>query len=232
MTQVRTQIKQKMFSVTPFVILLLCKITVAEELQSSSDVSEIPIEMQTTTDVIDQAKYLLFSDVDDLPDDSMAKQIFIEGEEIFKGIMVSVILFMVCAGRAHHRDRVTPPYAISCDVHCHTSTTAITLRRDGRPPVFGEHDRNKKLVTMSDGSLMDMVITTLGVLITMAMLSCLCCLCMKFSDLKLKAYIVEMAKKKGIKVDMDKLEPKYQPCLSPHANENCTIMIPDVAIVL
>lgn len=52
------------------------------------------------------------------------------------------------------------------------------------------------------------------------------------SDLKLKSYVVEMAKKKGIKVDLDKLEPKYKPCQSPQLNENCTIMIPDVAIVL
>ena len=35
------------------------------------------------------------------------------------------------------------------------------------------------LVNMLDGSLMDMVFTTLGVLLGMAMLSCICCVCMK-----------------------------------------------------
>uniref|UniRef100_A0A2A4J5R4 Uncharacterized protein n=1 Tax=Heliothis virescens TaxID=7102 RepID=A0A2A4J5R4_HELVI len=85
---------------------------------------------------------------------------------------------------------------------------------------------------MLDGSLMDMVLTTLGVLLGMAMLSCVCCICMKCSDLKMKSYVKEMAKKKGIKVDLDKLDPKYKACESPQLNENCTIMIPDVAIVL
>ncbi|KAF9408131.1 hypothetical protein HW555_012105 [Spodoptera exigua] len=85
---------------------------------------------------------------------------------------------------------------------------------------------------MMDGSLMDMVITTVGVLLTMALLSCLCCICMKFSDLKLKSYVIEMAKKRGVKMDIDKLEHKYKSCQAPNLNENCTIVVPDVVYVL
>ncbi|KAG6446904.1 hypothetical protein O3G_MSEX004651 [Manduca sexta] len=85
---------------------------------------------------------------------------------------------------------------------------------------------------MLGASLLDMVITTACVLVSMIILSCLCCLCMKFSDLKLKYYVVEMAKKKGIKVDLDELERKPPDCQSPLANESCTIMVPDVGIIL
>ncbi|CAG9571802.1 unnamed protein product [Danaus chrysippus] len=83
---------------------------------------------------------------------------------------------------------------------------------------------------MEDNSLLDMVITTVGVIITMALLSCLCCLCMKLSDLKMQRYILEMANKNGVKIDLDKLDSKKpQP---QEVNETCTIMIPDVAIIL
>ncbi|XP_045453587.1 uncharacterized protein LOC123662838 [Melitaea cinxia] len=81
-----------------------------------------------------------------------------------------------------------------------------------------------------DMSLLETVITTFGVLLTMALLSCLCCICMKFSDLKLQRYIMEMAKRKGIHIDVEKLDPNRT--RSPLANENCTIIVPDVAIIL
>ncbi|KAI8440996.1 hypothetical protein MSG28_009273 [Choristoneura fumiferana] len=73
--------------------------------------------------------------------------------------------------------------------------------------------------------LLDTVIMTLGVLITMALLSCLCCICMKLS------YILETADRKGIQIDIDKLDLKHasQP---PQASEVCTVIIPDVVIVL
>ncbi|XP_045778699.1 uncharacterized protein LOC123876468 [Maniola jurtina] len=82
---------------------------------------------------------------------------------------------------------------------------------------------------MSD--LMDMVYTTAGVMLVMLLLICLCCVFMKISDLKLQRYIVQTAKQKGLNVDLDKLNPRYRP-QSPHAHENCTIMVPDVGIVL
>ncbi|CAH2087986.1 unnamed protein product [Euphydryas editha] len=82
-----------------------------------------------------------------------------------------------------------------------------------------------------DMSLLETVITSFGVLLTMVLLSCLCCLCMKYSDLKMQRYIVETAKRKGINLDVEKLDPNYR-TQSPLANENCTIMVPNVAIIL
>ncbi|CAH0719070.1 unnamed protein product, partial [Brenthis ino] len=82
-----------------------------------------------------------------------------------------------------------------------------------------------------DLSSMELVITTFCVLVTMVLLCCLCCLCMKLSDLKMRHYIVETAKKRGLNVEMEKLDPKYIE-KSPSANENCTIIVPEVAIIL
>ncbi|KAJ8720781.1 hypothetical protein PYW08_006246 [Mythimna loreyi] len=185
-----------------------------------------------------------------IADDEMARSIYIEGEKLFKGIMISVILFMACASvcvisaclyccRINYTDRILKNHvkALAKKLKRDYKSTKIAPKRAPLPPIdlcvppYTTANKNY-LVNMLDGSLMDMVFTTLGVLLSMAMLSCLCCICMKFSDLKLKSYVVEMAKKKGIKVDLDKLEPKYKPCQSPQLNENCTIMIPDVAIVL
>lgn len=102
--------------------------------------------------------------------------------------------------------------------------------------IFGEHQARQLQATVTeygrtDSSLMDMVVTTLGVLIAMALLSCLCCLCMKLSDLRLRACVVEMAKKKGMPVDLDKVDSQHN-CDSPLSKENCTIMVPDVGIIL
>lgn len=46
----------------------------------------------------------------------------------------------------------------------------------------------------------------------------------------MKNYIMELARVKGIKVDPAELEGKCEP--SPSANENCTIYVPDVGIIL
>lgn len=53
-----------------------------------------------------------------------------------------------------------------------------------------------------------------------------------FSDLKMKSYIVRMANRKGVKLDLDQLEPRAKCTPSPHSKENCTIIIPEVAIIL
>ncbi|CAG4961050.1 unnamed protein product [Colias eurytheme] len=84
---------------------------------------------------------------------------------------------------------------------------------------------------MTDISGIDYMITTLGAFLMLAFVCCLCCFCMKLSDMKMRNYILELAKKKNVNVDLEKLKPRNT-CQSPHANENCTIMIPDVAIVL
>lgn len=60
---------------------------------------------------------------------------------------------------------------------------------------------------------------------------CIICILNIFSDLKMRHYIVETAKKQGVNVDMEKLDPKYIG-QSPSANENCTIIVPEVAIIL
>ncbi|KAL4719694.1 hypothetical protein ACJJTC_007883 [Scirpophaga incertulas] len=85
--------------------------------------------------------------------------------------------------------------------------------------------RSMKMV--EEMSLMELVIATAGVLLSMLLLFSLCCLCMKLSDLKLKFHIMRIAKKKGIEIDEDMLEPKNK-SHSPQANENCTIMVPDI----
>ncbi|CAH4034957.1 unnamed protein product [Pieris brassicae] len=76
------------------------------------------------------------------------------------------------------------------------------------------------------------LITTLGTFLIVALVCCICCFCMKISDMKLRNYILELAKKRNINVDLEKLKPTNTTCQSPYANENCTIVIPDVAIVL
>ncbi|KAJ0172690.1 hypothetical protein K1T71_011829 [Dendrolimus kikuchii] len=83
----------------------------------------------------------------------------------------------------------------------------------------------------TDGSLMDMVVTTVGILVGMALLSCICCFCMKISDLRLKAYIMDKARKKGFKLDLKNMDSKHG-CHSPSTTENCTIMVPDVGYIL
>ncbi|XP_026724815.1 uncharacterized protein LOC113491840 isoform X2 [Trichoplusia ni] len=105
MTQVRTQIKQKMLNATPFVILLLCKIAVAEELQANKDESlecgsKCGCNQMYVYDPVGDRCLINFDKVMRKIEIPYPKpqQIFIEGEEIFKGIMVSVLLFMVCAG--------------------------------------------------------------------------------------------------------------------------------------
>lgn len=50
--------------------------------------------------------------------------------------------------------------------------------------------------------------------------------------MKLRNYILELAKKRNINVDLEKLKSTNTACQSPYANENCTIVVPDVAIVL
>ncbi|VVC99689.1 unnamed protein product [Leptidea sinapis] len=81
---------------------------------------------------------------------------------------------------------------------------------------------------MSD--LMQYMLATLGAFVMMGVLSCICCVCMKWSDLKLKNYVLDLARRRNYNIE-EKLN-KRTPCQSPHINENCTIMIPDVAIVL
>lgn len=49
--------------------------------------------------------------------------------------------------------------------------------------------------------------------------------------MKMQRYIVRTAKKRGLNVDLEKLDPKYAG-RSPSTNENCTIIVPDVAIIL
>ncbi|KAJ8728818.1 hypothetical protein PYW07_006514 [Mythimna separata] len=283
MMKVRTVVTEKIFCIMLiFVVFILPPITFAEAVTDAptDDSVQQPCETKCGCeemyiyDAVNDRCLINFkkvmkrvivfyenNNVEIIADDEMAKSIYIEGEKLFKGIMISVILFMACASvcvvsaciyccRINYTDRTLKK---------HVKALAKKLKRDykaakiapKRAPVPAVSETcsvvvdpagvyvspyitvNKNyLVNMLDGSLMDMVLTTLGVLLTMAMLSCLCCICMKFSDLKLKSYVVEMAKKKGLKVDLDKLEPKYKQCQSPQLNENCTIMIPDVAIVL
>lgn len=46
----------------------------------------------------------------------------------------------------------------------------------------------------------------------------------------MKSYVIELAKAKGIKVDPDTLDGKSTQ--SPLANQNCTIYVPEVGIIL
>ncbi|GBP38348.1 hypothetical protein EVAR_36300_1 [Eumeta japonica] len=80
-------------------------------------------------------------------------------------------------------------------------------------------------------TLMDFIITTLGTFLVMTLLCCLCCISMKLSDLRMQRYILDMAKSKGVKVDIDTLNAKRS-AQSPLANEHCTIIVPEVGIIL
>ncbi|CAK1542652.1 unnamed protein product [Leptosia nina] len=83
-----------------------------------------------------------------------------------------------------------------------------------------------------DNGDIEYLITTLGAFLLLALVCCICCFCMKLSDMKLRNYILELAKKRNVNVDLEKLKPSNTACQSPYANENCTIVVPDVAIVL
>lgn len=49
----------------------------------------------------------------------------------------------------------------------------------------------------------------------------------------MKSYLIELAKAKGIKMDPDSLHGnKIQSPISSSANDNCTIYVPDVGIVI
>lgn len=52
-----------------------------------------------------------------------------------------------------------------------------------------------------------------------------------FSDKKMQHYVMNLAKKKGLNVEPFTLQAAPH-CQSPHANENCSIYVPDVGIIL
>ncbi|KAJ2945185.1 hypothetical protein O0L34_g9254 [Tuta absoluta] len=80
-------------------------------------------------------------------------------------------------------------------------------------------------------SLLQYVAITLGALLALALIFCVCCFCIKLSDLKMKSYIIDLARRRGVKLDLEEIDRKRH-SLSPLANQNCAIFVPEVGIIL
>nr|XP_049697397.1 uncharacterized protein LOC110382718 isoform X1 [Helicoverpa armigera] len=122
MMQVRTDSVRIMFCNIIFLFfILICNsiaITVAEDV-STENIMQLPSDNETSKcgcdemfvyDAVNDRCMVNFkkvlkkvmvpyakTDVNSLPEDELARSIYVEGENLFRGIMISVILFIACA---------------------------------------------------------------------------------------------------------------------------------------
>lgn len=56
---------------------------------------------------------------------------------------------------------------------------------------------------------------------------------MNFSDRRMRFYLMDLARKKGVNIDVEKLESNTtEMSQQPYAQQNCSIIVPDVGIIL
>lgn len=56
---------------------------------------------------------------------------------------------------------------------------------------------------------------------------------MNFSDRRMRFYLMDLARKKGVNINLEKLESNTtEMSQQPYAQQNCSIIVPDVGIIL
>ncbi|KPJ05325.1 hypothetical protein RR46_01153 [Papilio xuthus] len=72
---------------------------------------------------------------------------------------------------------------------------------------------------------------TFLIFISLSIGCCTWCYCIRAHDKAMQHYVTNLAKQKGLQVEPYTIHT--EPCCrSPHANENCSIFVPDVGVIL
>ncbi|CAB3252523.1 unnamed protein product [Arctia plantaginis] len=174
--------------------------------------------------------------------EGMSRSIYIEGQKLFKGIIISVILFITCASlcvvsaciyccKINYSDRKLKQEVEALAKKMHKTNI---LKKEHKKPIddpkaqsysYCDTESNVYIVIMIGSPLIEFIFTTVSLIVAMMLAAIFCCIYIRLSDTWWARRQNLACQCLGKNVPRNSHEPTAK-------DECCTIFVPDVAIVL